>query len=169
MSTRRRRLFQSASFALDWVSNNGLPLLRRNPAGIGQIYLMVKAAVRKIILIAVIFDVSVHDFHRCGLIVERPVVHDLHAKALVNRKEFCYGAIELFLPGCFFRCPSELFACHEIREPDNRDLAKRGFVAVVNAVDALLPPKALQRRHYVVEVAFDPMAAHFAHLDGVGY
>ena len=95
-------------------------------------------------------------------------MHDLHAEAFVDREELRTGAIDLFLSGRSRHRPVEIRAGDEVRQADDRNPAEGRFVTVIDSVNAFLPPESLQRRHDIVEKAFNTMVCLVTHLQRIG-
>ena len=139
------------------MPDDRLPVLRRDLAGVGEIDLVMEAGSRKVVLVAVFLQETVHQRNRCELVIVRADVHDLHAKTFVDREKLRAGTIDLFLFGCSLHRPVKIGLGDEVRQTDDGNPAEGRFVAVIDAVNALLPPESLQRRHHIVVKAFDPM------------
>ena len=88
-------------------------------------------------------------------------MHTLDTEALIVGEELDLGEI-LFLFGCRFSdSPVELFPGHELRQVEH------GCPAEVFLSGTGLLPQPFQRGHHKVKIALHPIAALFAHLDGV--
>lgn len=75
---------------------------------------------------------------------------------------------------CFFFsaspvAPVKVLLCNKIGKADHGDPVEGGFVAVINAANAILPPEAFQRRHHIVEEALDAVIRLIAHLKRIGH
>ena len=46
---------------------------------------------------------------------------------------------------------------------------ERGLVGIINPLDAILPPKALERRNHIVEKTIDSVVGLITHLQSIGY
>ena len=129
---------------------------------------MVQAGFGKVVFVAICRYVFVHECHRGRLVVECAQVHDLDALALVDGQVFGGAAIQFFLPGSFRHSPVEVRLGHEIRQADDTDPVKSGFVRIIDTLHPILPPEPLQRRHHEIKVPLNAVIAHFAHFNGVG-
>ena len=135
----------------DGVADDGLPLLRWGLPGVGKVNFMVQALIRQVVFVAVLLQILVHQGHRRRLAIVGAQVHELDAEALVDGEKFRRRAVQLFLPRRLFPGPLEVGLGDEIGQTDDREPVEAGLAGVIDAVDALLPPKALQRRDHILK------------------
>ena len=127
------------------MPDHRLPVLRSDLARVGEVDLVMKAGARKVVLVTVFLQETVHQRDRCGLVIVRADVHDLNAKAFVDREELCAGTIHLFLFRRSPHRPVKIGLGDKVRQTDDGNPAEGRLVAVIDAVNALLPPETLQR------------------------
>ena len=110
-----------------------------------------------------------HGVYGRRLVVVRPSVHALNAKALVDPQQLDRREVQLLLGGSFRNGPVEVLASDEIGQADARDKVGVVLPRVIDlAIGAVLPPEALEWRHDEVEIAFDFTRPLLRHLDGIG-
>ena len=128
------------------MPDHSLQLLRHNPPCIAKIDFMMQALVRNIQLIPLALHIFMHQRYCGWLIIIGSDLHTLNAFALVIGKKLSLGEIG-FLFLCGFRDrPFKIFLCNEIRKSNDGDPFEIFLMGVINAIRAILPPKALQRR-----------------------
>lgn len=128
------------------MSDHSFQLFRSDPPCIAEIDFMMQALVRNIQSIPLALHILVHKCDSSWLIIIGSDVHTLNAFALVIGKKLSLGEIG-FLFLCGFRDrPFKIFLCNEIRKSNDGDPFEIFLMGVINAVRAILPPKALQRR-----------------------
>ena len=91
----------------------------------------------------------------------------LHAESLLQGQKFCRRGIGLLFSRRFFSGPVKIRPVYEIRQPDAGDPFEIRLAGIVHALHAGLLPETFQRRHDVIEIAFDAVVPHLAHLDGI--
>ena len=96
-------------------------------------------------------------------------MQDLHAEPLVDGQKFRFRAVELFLLCCRLDRPVEVRFRDEIRQAQDRDPAKIRFSPIVDRLRVRHLPEALERRHDIVEKAFDLVSRALAHLERVSH
>ena len=72
--------------------------------------------IRKIIPIAMVSNIAVHQAYRLLFGVEGADVHDLYAEPFVDCQEFSAGTVELFLLRCCLHSPGKVCFRDEIRQ-----------------------------------------------------
>lgn len=109
-----------------------------------------------------------HGVYGRRLVVVRPGMHALNAKALVDPQQLDRREVQLLLGSGFRDGPVEVLASDEIGQTDARDEVEVVLPRIIDpAIGAVLSPEALERRHDEVEIALDLSRALFRHLDGI--
>lgn len=154
---------------LDGMADHGLELLRHTLARIGKVDFVMQAEFGEVGGVAPFRCKCAHGVYGRRLVVVRPSVHALNAKALVDPQQLDRREVQLLLGGSFRNGPVEVLASDEIGQADARDKVEVVLPRVIDlAIGAVLPPEALEWRHDEVEIAFDFTRPLLRHLDGIG-
>lgn len=91
----------------------------------------------------------------------------LYTESFIISEKFNGTEVLMFLLASRSFSPCKFIWSYKIRKPDKRDSLEGFFMGVVNAMQIVLPPKALKRRHNEIKVSLNSMAAFFGHLYGI--
>ena len=150
------------------MTDHGLELLRRALARVGEVNLVMQTGFGEVGGVAPFRRECAHGVYGRRLVVVRPGMHALNAKALVDPQQLDRREVQLLLGGSFRNCPVEVLASDEIGQTDARDEVEVILPRIINlAIGAVLPLEALERRHDEVEIAFNLSRALLRHLDGI--
>ena len=92
-------------------------------------------------------------------------MHTLNTQSFIIRIELNFRKILFLLCRSFSDSPVEIIFRHKIRQTDDGDPPERILPGIINADHVILPPEPLQRRHHIIKISLDLMAALLTHPD----
>lgn len=91
----------------------------------------------------------------------------LDAPALVLGQKFHLGKVPTLLGLRRFNSPVKRRPVNKVGQSNHRDEVKSFLMLVINTLDPILPPVALQWWHHKIKVTRNVMVTLLAHLNGV--